>query len=335
MTRLEREMIRCGKLLFERRLISGWGGNLSCRLAKRDFLITAQHAPLSFLTMKDLVRINHAGKPTRPNQRASSETPLHMAVYKGTEAQAVVHAHPPAVLAFSSTHKSFLPISFEEKYSLGEVPIVPQDTPTVTRPEKVIEELQLHPIVILKEHGTVAIGKSLQEAFLLTDLLEEAIHCQFLKERADAAGSEISKEPERSNKDERASFAEESRYPLFSQEHMTALVESANNDLQFRAHASETGLTTSLTLHLEETDTSWTVKFVEGKIAELDQRTNGEFRISGKKQSWEAVFQNRIDPFFATQQGKLRLERGELVKLSQWYKPFQRAFSLWQTIPIR
>jgi L-fuculose-phosphate aldolase len=297
-------------------------------------LITAQHAPLGFLGMKDLVRINLTRRSTRPNQRASSETPLHLAIYKGTEAQAVVHAHPPAVLAFSSTHASFLPISFEEKYSLGEVPIIPQDTPTVTRPDKVVEELQLHPIVILKEHGTVAIGKNLREAFLLTDLLQEAIHCQFLKQRADSACFETSQGRDRSA-DEAASFGKENCYPLFSHEHMTALVNSANNDLEFRSHGTETGLTTSLTLRLEETDISWTVKFVEGRIAELDQRTNGEFRISGKKQSWEAVFQNRIDPFFATQQGKLKLERGELVKLAQWYKPFQRAFSLWQSIPIR
>jgi L-fuculose-phosphate aldolase len=89
MTAPEREMIRWGKLLFERRLISGWGGNLSCRVGKKEFLITGQHAPLGFLTSKDLVRINHEGKPTREKQRASSETPLHLAVYKGTDAHGV------------------------------------------------------------------------------------------------------------------------------------------------------------------------------------------------------------------------------------------------------
>jgi ribulose-5-phosphate 4-epimerase/fuculose-1-phosphate aldolase len=45
MTTLEREIIKWGKLLFDRRLISGWGGNLSCRDGKAQFLITAQHAP--------------------------------------------------------------------------------------------------------------------------------------------------------------------------------------------------------------------------------------------------------------------------------------------------
>jgi putative sterol carrier protein len=116
---------------------------------------------------------------------------------------------------------------------------------------------------------------------------------------------------------------------------MTALVESANQDTQFRDYGAETGLSTSLTLHLEESDTSWTVKFVAGEITGLEQKIDGEFMISGKKEWWQAVFTNRTDPFLATQQGKLRLQRGELAKLSQWYKPFQRAFSIWQTIAVQ
>ena len=112
MTKTKREMIQWGKLLFDRRLISGWGGNLSCRVGKEGFLITGQHAPLGFLVPEDLVQIDHDGKPSKPTQRASSETPLHLAVYRGTDAQAIVHVHPPMVLAFSLTHESFVPISF-------------------------------------------------------------------------------------------------------------------------------------------------------------------------------------------------------------------------------
>lgn len=335
MTPVEREIIRWGKLLFERRLISGWGGNLSCRVGKQQFVITGQHAPLGFLTSKDLVRIDHEGKPTKRSQRTSSETPLHLAVYRGTDAQAIVHVHPPMVLAFSLTHEVFVPVSFEEKYTIGEVPIVPQDTPTVTKPEQVVEELKYHPIVIVKGHGTVAIGKDLQEAFLVTDLLEEAVHCQFFKEPFGATGAAATQASHTQDGKTTRAAADAKRYALFSHEHMAALTESANQDTQFRNHGAETNLSTSLTLHLEDPATSWTVKFVAGKITELEQRMDGEFMISGKEEWWKAVFSNRIDAFLATQQGKLKLERGELAQLSRWYKPFQRAFSLWQTIPVK
>jgi L-fuculose-phosphate aldolase len=334
MAKLDSEIVRWGKLLFERRLISGWGGNLSCRLSKNEFLITGQHAPLGFLTPKDLVRINAEGKALKKKQRASSETPMHLAVYAGTDAQAIVHVHPPMVLAFSLTHDSFAPVSFEEKYTIGEVPIIPQDTPTVTKPEKVVEELKYHPVIIIKGHGTVAIGKTFQEAFLLTDLLEEAVHCQFFMERVRTVSSAPSGADWKQLPNSASQPAGE-RFALFSREHMQALVDSANLDFEFRAHGAETGLTTSLTLLLAETGSAWTVHFVDGAITALDHGGEGEFMISGKVEWWNAVFSNRIDAFLATQQGKLKLKRGELAQLSRWYKPFQRAFAIWQTIPVQ
>jgi L-fuculose-phosphate aldolase len=334
MTEIEQEMIQWGKLLFDRRLISGWGGNLSCRIGKEGFLITGQHAPLGFLTPEDLVQIDHDGKPSNQTQRASSETLLHLAVYQGTDAQAIVHVHPPMVLAFSLTHESFVPVSFEEKYTIGEVPIIPQDTPTVTKPEQVVSELKYHPVVIIKGHGTVAIGKNFQEAFLFTDLLEEAVHCQFFKAGISATPT-AALGPEGAANGKAVLPVEGKPYALFSQEHMTELVERANQDSEFRQHGSETSLSTSLTLHLEEGDISWTVKFVAGEITEFNRGVAGDFMISGKEEWWRAVFSNRIDPFLATQQGKLKLKRGELAQLARWYKPFQRAFSIWQTIPAQ
>ena len=330
MAKLENEMIRWGKLLFERRLISGWGGNLSWRIGKHDFFITGQHAPLGFLTPQDFVRVDQNGKPIKKNQRPSSETPLHTAVYAGTDTRVIVHVHPPMVLAFSLNHDHFAPVSFEEKYTIGEVPIVPQDTPTVTRPERVVEELKYRQVVILKGHGTVAIGKDFQEAFLLTDLLEEAVRCQFFTqsnstERRRGAPAQSAQ----------AAVSGGKSYSLFSKEHLTALVASANGDAEFRQAGKATDLTTTLTLHLEESGASWMVRFVGGEITELSPKAGGDFVISGKAEWWSAVFNNRIDAFLATQQGKLQLKRGELAQLSRWYKPFQRAFALWQTIPIR
>jgi len=327
--KIDSEIIRWGKLLFERRLISGWGGNLSCRVGKNDFLITGQHAPLSFLTAKDLVRIRADGKPVKDNQRASSETPMHLAVYAGTDAQAIVHVHPPMVLAFSLSHDSFAPLSYEEKYTIGKVPVIPQDTPTVTKPEAVVEALKYNPVAIIKGHGTVAIGKTFQEAFLYTDLLEEAVHCQFFR-------SGIAGEPKLIGQTDApvAAAAVGKVYELFSPEHMTALVDSANGDSDFRQLGTDTTLTTSLTLHMEDNDAAWTVAFVGGEITALTEKSDGDFLISGKAEWWRAVFSNKIDAFLATQQGKLKLKRGELARLSRWYQPFQRAFALWQTIPI-
>jgi L-fuculose-phosphate aldolase len=329
---LEAEMIRCGKLLFERRLISGWGGNLSCRAAEDEFVITGHHAALGFLTPEDLVRIRPDGTPVVAEHRASSETPMHAAIYAGTDAGAIVHVHPPMIVAFSLDHDVFTPLSYEEKFTLGTVPVIAQDTPTVTRPDKVVEALRYTPVVILKAHGTVAVGKSLEDAFLFTDLLAEAIHCQLLRRApGDVAqtGSTLPACPMT------AQVQSVEPLELFTSEHMTALADAANRDREFRTHGAETGLTTSLTLHDDDSHRAWTVHYVNGEITEIVPGPGGEFMISGKSEWWAAVFRARIDPFLATQQGKLVLQRGELAKLARWYKPFQRAFAIWQTIPIQ
>lgn len=333
MKQLEREMIKWGKLLFDRRLISGWGGNLSCRVGENDFSITGRHAPLGFLTSADLVRIDGAGKPLNASQLASSETPLHLAVYAATGTQVIVHVHPPMVLAFSLTHGNFVPVSFEEKYTIGEVSIIAQDTPTVTKPEQLAEELKYRPVVIIKGHGTVAVGSNFQDAFLITDLLEEAVRCRFFSESQNHSNMLIA-DPERQQQ-ARAKPQTGESYALFSKEHMAALVERANHDSQFRSEGEATGLSTSLTLFLEEREAAWTVRFERGEITQLDSGDAGEFMISGPEEWWSAVFRARIDPFLATQHGKLKLKRGELGQLARWYKPFQRAFSLWQTISIQ
>lgn len=330
MTAMAKEIVAWGKRLFERRLVSGWGGNISCRLGDGDILITGQHAPLGFLTESDIVRVTSDGKPRGNSRRASSETPMHMAIYQGTDARAVIHAHPPLTLAYSLDHDRFEPLSFEEKFTIGTVTVITQDTPTVTRPEALVEALFYQPVVIVKGHGTVAVGRDLMEAFLLTDLLEEAVRCHAFQ----AQGGSRPK----------TALAVEAAWPqpgadhgysLFSREHIDALVQSANDDQQFRAAGSATGLTTSLTLHLRDSNAFWTVRFAGGEISSVDQSADGEFLLSAEKRWWEAVFNNRIDPFFATLRGKLLLERGDVAKLAQWYKPFQRAFTLWQTIPVR
>jgi L-fuculose-phosphate aldolase len=330
---LEEEMIKCGKLLFKRHLVSGWGGNLSCRVGENELLITGRHAPLGFLATADLVRIDGTGRALNRDQLASSETPLHLAVYAATEAQAIVHVHPPMVLAFSLTHDHFVPISFEEKYTIGEVPVIAQDTPTVTRPESLAEELKYRPVAIIKGHGTVAIGKDLQEAFLFTDLLEEAVRCRFFAQLGGKPNVSIADQATQQKGLAETQIGKS--YVLFSKEHMSALVECANNDFQFRSQGEETGLSTSLTLLLEEKDTAWTVRFACGQITQLDSGDHGEFMISGPEEWWNAVFRGRIDPFLATQQGKLELKRGDLAQLARWYKPFERAFSLWRTVLIQ
>jgi hypothetical protein len=269
-----------------------------------------------------LVRIHADGKPLKKSQRASSETPMHLAVYAGTDAQAIVHVHPPMVLAFSISHDSFAPLSYEEKYTIGKVPVIPQDTPTVTKPGAVVEALKYNPIAIIS-HGTVAIGKTFQ-AVSLHRPARKTVLCQSIKA--------VSLGRARWSCTRGSVRSRRRRGVRAVRKLMAALVER-QRDSDFRQSGSATNLTTSLTLEMEDTDAA------DGAICRqrdyrLDWKSDGVFH-HGQSEWWNAVFGNRIDAFLATQQGKLKLKRGELAQLSRWYKPFQRAFALWQTIPVQ
>jgi putative sterol carrier protein len=158
------------------------------------------------------------------------------------------------------------------------------------------------------------------------------VRCQYFRTIAGSPGGRLLRDNDSAEAQPERRAGE--GYELFSQAHLEALVEIANCDSAFRAAGHETGLTTSLTLSLDEAGCAWTVKFADGEITGLEESDSGVFRIAAKAEWWKAVFANRIDPFLATQQKKLRLERGELAAMSRWYKPFQRAFALWQTIPV-
>jgi len=64
------------------------------------------------------------------------------------------------------------PITFEEKFYLGNIIAIRQTTPTVTDVSPVISALENNDIVVLKNHGVVAIGKEFVSVFSLIELLE-------------------------------------------------------------------------------------------------------------------------------------------------------------------
>ena len=174
------EIVTFGRQLFERRLVTGWGGNISLRISADRILITGRQAPLGFLKSEgDVVLVNLKGKAIGGKGEPSSELALHLAIYQGTCARAVIHAHPPAVMGLAPGLATFAPESFEEKYYLGEVPVFRQDTPTVGA-QNFEPLLKGHRVIIIEKHGSVATGETLQEAFLLTDLLEESLRARLL-----------------------------------------------------------------------------------------------------------------------------------------------------------
>jgi L-fuculose-phosphate aldolase len=151
------------------------GGNLSIRDDNGDIWITPGGTDKGVMRPEDVVRM-HDGKAVDTVLKPSSEHPFHRAIYEArSDAGAVLHAHPPALVAFSVAGKApdthILPQAFD---ACGKVGFVPYAVPGSERLGALIAQKFAEgcDIVILENHGAVAVGKTLLEAFQRFETLE-------------------------------------------------------------------------------------------------------------------------------------------------------------------
>ncbi|MDD4955031.1 MAG: class II aldolase/adducin family protein [Candidatus Omnitrophica bacterium] len=323
------EIIKTGKRLYEAGLAVAKSGNLSARLDNDNILITATGTFLGELGKEDIVKVNLSTLKSDETKKPSSELPLHSLVYKNFPAKVVVHAHPPLINGYFALCKSLKALTFETKFYLGEVPVIEQETPTVTKPDEVIDALKTNNLVVLKNHGAVSMGEKFEEALALMEALEEAVRVAavarlFNKEAFDELDSALK---ENLTKNETA-------YPMFSREHIQAIVDLVNKDEFIAAKGKELNLTVALAVKLDDTGDAYKFNFEQGKIIRLDNDCEAPFIISASRPIWEQVFLGKLDSFVAVTQGKMKL-KGQLGQLSKWYVPFTRLFQLFKQVKFK
>ncbi len=91
--------------IYDRGLTTTSGGNLSIMDSDGNIWITPAGVDKGTLTRKDIVCVHPDGSCEGPHQ-PSSELPFHASVYNmRPDLKAVLHAHPPALVAFSIVRK--------------------------------------------------------------------------------------------------------------------------------------------------------------------------------------------------------------------------------------
>ena len=165
-----------GRDLYAADMISSHGGNLSIRLGDH-VIIKRRGSMLGNLKPQDLVE-TRIDKNDSGVALASTELLVHRTIYQQTPALAIVHCHPRTAIAFSLSRDEIVPIDNEASYLLKKVPVVTEEFPSGTpqMAEKVAQALQNYKIIMLRGHGSFAIGQTLDEAFFWSSTLEES--CQ-------------------------------------------------------------------------------------------------------------------------------------------------------------
>ncbi|MFA4908072.1 MAG: class II aldolase/adducin family protein [Candidatus Omnitrophota bacterium] len=325
----EAEVIETGKELYRCGMAVAASGNLSVRLDDKRIIITASGSRLGRLSAEDMVCVGLVSGLAEEDRTPSSELPMHRMIYKEfPEINAVLHCHPPFANGYFSVRDSFKPLTFEASFYLGDVPVVPQDTPTVTRPQEITAALRQGNLIVLKNHGIVSAAGDMAKALDLAQTLEESIKTAALA-RLFSCGIELT--PAEA-KTERAA-ASGGAYRMFSPEHIDAIVGLVNRDSFISEKGRELELTLQLSVVLDDDGTAYKFVFRQGKIASVERSAEAPFVISAPASAWREVFSGRLDPFTAVTQGKMKL-KGQLGQLSRWYVPFSRLFELFKQVPV-
>ncbi len=172
---LRAELARTARRLYDRGLTTALDGNLSVRLDSRSFLITPSGLDKASLRPDAMLRIDGAGRVLEGAGKPSMETPMHLAVYEERpEVRAVIHAHPPTVIAFTLTG---VPLTAgclpEAMLAFGEIAVARYEPPgSAELADAVREPVRGHDAVLLERHGALAAGRDLFEAFVRMERLE-------------------------------------------------------------------------------------------------------------------------------------------------------------------
>jgi L-fuculose-phosphate aldolase len=176
--RLRAELVETGRRLYEHSFVSGTDGNLSVRLGPDLMLTTPSGVHKGTMRPEEIVTCDLSGRAVGDGGRPSSEIRMHLLVYEARpDVAAAIHAHPVHAVALSlvgvSLAECLLP---EPALALGAIPTAPYATPTTEDvPESIRDLLACGTnALVLARHGTLTLGRSLEEAYVRLETLEHA-----------------------------------------------------------------------------------------------------------------------------------------------------------------
>lgn len=179
---LKQAIVRVARRLDEKGILTSTDGNLSALLDDGGTLITPSGSCKGQLEPEKIVRLYRDGSPRAG--RPSSEIALHRMIYaERPDVRAIVHAHPPYATAYAVAGMALdQPILSEAILTLGRVPVASYAMPTAEELAVSVQPLVAHhDAVLLRFHGAICFGRSIEEAGFLMETLEHVARIDFIR----------------------------------------------------------------------------------------------------------------------------------------------------------
>ena len=176
MINVRENLLNITNKLLKAGLNHGATGNSSCRDGG-DFLITPTGVDSSKLTPDMMVRMNLSDKLSQPESKykPSSEWQFHQAILeKYPDINAVIHTHSVFASTLSSLGQDIPAFHYMVAVAGGDsvrcAPYAMFGTKELS--DNILEAIQDRKACLLSNHGLVAIGKDLNEAFNIAEEVE-------------------------------------------------------------------------------------------------------------------------------------------------------------------
>ncbi len=167
----------------------GWGDLLFTHLSARvpgpehHFLINPYDMMFEEITASSLVKIDVEGQPVIPTSHPVNPAgfTIHSALHMNCEdAHAVMHLHTPAGQAVSAMREGLLPHTQTGMIASSDLAYHEYEgiATDLDERERLVEDMGDKHVMILRNHGTLAIGKTVGECFLRLYFVERACDAQ-------------------------------------------------------------------------------------------------------------------------------------------------------------
>jgi len=172
---LREELVRYCRLMAAKGLVAGTEGNVSARDKDGTILMTPSGTNKGEIEPEMLVRLNLDGKVLEGDLVPTSERFMHLEFYRQRSgAGGVAHGHPVFCTAFAAAQRplpeNILP---ELIATIGHVVLVPYGRPSSSLLAAAIAPYCCkHNAFILQNHGAVAVGKDVREAYHRLEVIE-------------------------------------------------------------------------------------------------------------------------------------------------------------------
>jgi ribulose-5-phosphate 4-epimerase/fuculose-1-phosphate aldolase len=174
--------------------------HLSARIPGPDhhFLLNPYNLMFEEVTASSLVKVDVNGNPVDPTPFITNPAgfTIHSAIHMARDdAHAVMHLHTPAGQAVSAHNDGLLPLTQTAMLIRNDVAFHDYEGVAVdlSERERLVADLGTKNAMILRNHGTLAVGKNVGECFIRLYYLERACQAQIM---ALSAGENISQPPQ-------------------------------------------------------------------------------------------------------------------------------------------